>query len=89
MVTIDTISQERQASGKGANGALDNGCRLRAIARDVYRRFAVLAECRRSRRALFAMTDEQLRDIGVSRDAARHEARRPFWDSTEHRAFGR
>lgn len=35
---------------------------------------------RRSRRALKALTDDELRDIGVSRSAALKEAARPFWD---------
>jgi uncharacterized protein YjiS (DUF1127 family) len=37
-------------------------------------------ERRRSRRLLLEMTDEQLRDIGISRADAYHEGRRPFWD---------
>ncbi|MEZ5809861.1 MAG: DUF1127 domain-containing protein [Rhizobiaceae bacterium] len=36
--------------------------------------------CRRSRRALKALTDDQLRDIGISRRVAMVEAVRPFWD---------
>ena len=31
------------------------------------------------RRALRALDDEQLHDIGVSRKDAEHEARKPFW----------
>ncbi|MEM9049437.1 MAG: DUF1127 domain-containing protein [Pseudomonadota bacterium] len=34
----------------------------------------------RSRRALAALAPHQLDDIGISREAARREARRPFWD---------
>lgn len=37
-------------------------------------------ERRRSRRALLEMTDEQLKDIGISRADAFGEAHRPFWD---------
>ena len=37
-------------------------------------------ERRKSRRLLLEMTDEQLRDIGISRADAYHESRRPFWD---------
>ncbi|MGH6922626.1 MAG: DUF1127 domain-containing protein [Propylenella sp.] len=33
-----------------------------------------------SRRLLLSMTDEQLKDIGISRADAYREARRPFWD---------
>lgn len=35
---------------------------------------------RRSRLALLQLTDEQLRDVGISRDEARREGLRPFWD---------
>jgi uncharacterized protein YjiS (DUF1127 family) len=37
-------------------------------------------EKRRSRRALLEMSDEQLKDIGLSRSVAYSEARRPLWD---------
>ena len=36
-------------------------------------------ECRRTRMALLEMTDDQLKDIGLSRTDAYGEARRPFW----------
>lgn len=32
-----------------------------------------------TRRALLRLTDEQLRDIGLTRDEANREAYRPFW----------
>ncbi|RVD40525.1 DUF1127 domain-containing protein [Mesorhizobium sp. M4A.F.Ca.ET.020.02.1.1] len=35
---------------------------------------------RRGRLALLEMTDEQLKDIGVSRCDAHREGLRPFWD---------
>jgi uncharacterized protein YjiS (DUF1127 family) len=35
---------------------------------------------RRTRLALLEMTDEQLKDIGVSRADAYREGSRPFWD---------
>lgn len=34
---------------------------------------------RRSRNTLAELTDEQLRDIGLTRPQAIHEASRPFW----------
>lgn len=34
---------------------------------------------RHSRLALNELTDEQLRDIGLEREAALEEAQRPFW----------
>ena len=36
-------------------------------------------ERRRSRRALLEMTDDQLKDIGLSRSEAHEEAYRPTW----------
>ena len=36
-------------------------------------------ERRRSRRALLEMSDEQLKDIGISRGEAYREANRPMW----------
>ena len=39
-----------------------------------------LLERRRSRRALLEMTDEQLKDIGLSRGEARKEYMRRLWD---------
>ena len=36
-------------------------------------------ERRRSRLALMELTDDQLKDIGVSRSEAFREAHRPFW----------
>lgn len=39
-----------------------------------------MLERRRSRLALLEMSDEQLKDIGISRAEAFGEASRPFWD---------
>jgi uncharacterized protein YjiS (DUF1127 family) len=39
-----------------------------------------LLERRRSRLALLEMTDDQLKDIGISRCDAHREGLRPFWD---------
>jgi uncharacterized protein YjiS (DUF1127 family) len=39
-----------------------------------------LLERRRSRLALLEMTDDQLRDIGISRCDAHREGLRSFWD---------
>lgn len=38
----------------------------------------------RQRRALAAMDARQLADIGITRDQARTEAARPFWDVPSH-----
>ncbi|TIW20650.1 MAG: DUF1127 domain-containing protein [Mesorhizobium sp.] len=49
---------------------------LRSIARQIDR----MLERRRGRLALLEMTDEQLKDIGISRCDAHHEGIRPFWE---------
>lgn len=40
---------------------------------------AVWSDRRRTRIALTTLTDAQLRDIGLERETALEEARRPFW----------
>lgn len=35
---------------------------------------------RRTRLKLARLTDDQLRDIGITRDQANEESRRPFWE---------
>ena len=39
-----------------------------------------MADRRRSRLALMEMTDDQLKDVGISRGEAYREGIRPFWD---------
>jgi uncharacterized protein YjiS (DUF1127 family) len=43
-------------------------------------RFEKLLERRRSRLALLELSDDMLKDIGVSRCEAYREATRPFWN---------
>lgn len=38
----------------------------------------------RQRRSLRDLSDETLRDIGLTREQARNEAARPFWDVPNH-----
>lgn len=82
MSTIDTISAPRKSQsglnrGSGANvGSYSAFGGVRAM----LARFATSAERWRQRRDLAALTDEQLRDIGVTPEDARREASRPFWD---------
>jgi uncharacterized protein YjiS (DUF1127 family) len=43
-------------------------------------RIGNLLDRRRSRLVLLEMTDDQLKDIGISRADAHREGLRPFWD---------
>ena len=60
-------------SGRGIAG-------LRASLLRVVPRLLDWHERARQRRALVALDDHMLNDIGLSRSAARQEAARPFWD---------
>jgi uncharacterized protein YjiS (DUF1127 family) len=44
------------------------------------RRLHTIMARRQQRRDLRELTDDQLRDIGLTRTEARREAARPFWD---------
>jgi uncharacterized protein YjiS (DUF1127 family) len=46
----------------------------------IWRWFDSLPEKQLTRRGLMELTDDQLKDIGISRSEARREASRPFWD---------
>jgi uncharacterized protein YjiS (DUF1127 family) len=54
--------------------------RLRAGLTSLVLRLLRWQELARQRRALAAMDDHMLKDIGLSRADARREAERPFWD---------
>ncbi|NDW05285.1 DUF1127 domain-containing protein [Jiella pacifica] len=43
------------------------------------RRLRRCAARRRQRMVLAELSDRQLRDLGIARDAAMEEARKPFW----------
>lgn len=51
----------------------------------IFRYFARAARCSRTRRRLGGLTDEQLRDVGLTRTEAAREAARPFWDYDSYR----
>jgi uncharacterized protein YjiS (DUF1127 family) len=46
----------------------------------IWRWFDSLPEKQLTRRGLMELTDDQLKDIGISRSEARREGSRPFWD---------
>jgi uncharacterized protein YjiS (DUF1127 family) len=71
MSTIGTI----QKTTRGARGRTSSVLDLSAITVWLWR----ASERRHTRRALQALNDEQLKDIGLSRSQAYAEAIRPFW----------
>lgn len=54
--------------------------RLARLARSLARWIDYLLDRRRSRLALLEMTDDQLKDIGISRCDAHREGIRPIWE---------
>ena len=54
--------------------------RIVQVVRSLAQQIDALIERRRGRLALLEMTDEQLKDIGVSRSDAYREGIRRFWD---------
>jgi uncharacterized protein YjiS (DUF1127 family) len=54
--------------------------RITVVIRSLYAWLDHLADRRRSRMALLELTDEQLKDIGISRADAYREGIRPPWE---------
>ncbi|TPL01339.1 MULTISPECIES: DUF1127 domain-containing protein [unclassified Mesorhizobium] len=82
MDTIDTIRFARPAFGAQAGPLAHRGFvgRLAVVLGSIARQIDRLLERRRGRLALLEMTDEQLKDIGVSRCDAHREGIRAFWE---------
>jgi uncharacterized protein YjiS (DUF1127 family) len=83
MDTIATIRHSRaELSGQPARPSGQRGfvSRLVRVVRSLARWIDYLLERRRSRLVLLEMTDDQLKDIGISRCDAHREGVRPFWD---------
>ena len=76
MAAIETIY--RTSEGSGYNTSHPGGSRLSLTS--MLARLERLLEKRRSRMALLEMSDEQLKDLGLSRSDADREARHRFWD---------
>lgn len=76
MGTIDTFA------GRARPGSRRQPVRISFLAACTWlvRWLRLSAERRRQRRDLTELTDDQLRDIGLSRGEARREAARPFWN---------
>lgn len=73
-VRLTVGAQELQLQARGGQLDAETGAQMTLGGR--WRLF-----CRRlhTRRALLDLSDEQLKDVGLSAEQARHEALRPFW----------
>ncbi|MCV0426917.1 MAG: DUF1127 domain-containing protein [Roseibium sp.] len=61
---------------------------VRQLVGILVRRLMSWIQVSRSRRQLLELTDRELEDLNLTREAAVEEARRPFWDSrSEHRGW--
>ncbi|RWB09181.1 MAG: DUF1127 domain-containing protein [Mesorhizobium sp.] len=83
MNTIATMRHSSAAlSGQSIRPSAQRGfvSRLVRMLRSLARWIDNLLDRRRSRLALLEMTDDQLKDIGVTRCDAHREGIRPFWD---------
>ncbi|TIP81345.1 MAG: DUF1127 domain-containing protein [Mesorhizobium sp.] len=81
MAAIDTIRYKRaELPGARLSGRQGYVRRLVRMVRSLANRIDSLLDRRRSRLALLEMTDDQLKDIGISRPDAHREGLRPFWD---------
>ncbi|TIV78974.1 MAG: DUF1127 domain-containing protein [Mesorhizobium sp.] len=82
MDTIETIRYAGPAFGEQAEPLAhrDFVGRMVVVLRSVARQIDRMLERRRGRLALLEMTDEQLKDIGISRCDAHREGIRSFWE---------
>ncbi len=79
MVTIDTIWSVRVAKGDSSQQkGLMSGFLFTLLSGWTW--FAARLEKSRSRKVLAELSDEQLEDIGITRQEARRESVRPFWN---------
>ena len=76
MSTIET--NYRMSEGLGYDTSPSTGSRFSITA--MFARLEQQLEKRRSRMALLEVTDELLKDIGLSRSDAYRESSRRFWD---------
>lgn len=80
---IETIHRNRSASAafdRQASGQSGFRRRFVVVIVTACNRLAAALERRSSRRALLEMTDDQLKDIGISRADAHREGLRSFFD---------
>lgn len=83
MDTIETIRYAgAELRGRASRPSDQRGFvnRLLLVLDSFIRQIGRMLERRRSRLVLLEMTDDQLKDIGISRCDAHREGLRPFWD---------
>lgn len=82
MGTIETIRHADPAFGAQTDPQNRRGFigRLVFVLRSVAKQIDRMLERRRGRLALMEMTDDQLKDIGISRCDAHREGIRSFWE---------
>lgn len=80
MRTIDTIPSRTRSQDGHSPDQYGHRSRLLAAASSFWRWFQCLPTKQLTRRGLMELTDDQLKDIGISRSEARREASRPFWN---------
>jgi uncharacterized protein YjiS (DUF1127 family) len=76
MATIETIYRTSEGSGYDTSQPSGSRWSVTSMLASLERRL----EKRRSRMALLEMSDEQLKDLNLSRSDADREARHRFWD---------
>lgn len=81
MTLLRVLSQLDFAAGKASRRTFAMGDALNApkITLRLLARFEVARARSRTRRELMMLDAERLRDVGISADAARSEAAKPFW----------
>jgi uncharacterized protein YjiS (DUF1127 family) len=80
MNTIDTIRYGGTELHAGASARRGFVGRLTLVLRSAASQLDLMMQRRRGRLALMEMTDEQLKDIGISRCDAHREGIKAFWE---------
>ncbi|MBZ9850547.1 DUF1127 domain-containing protein [Mesorhizobium sp. CA14] len=82
MDTIETTRYARPAFGAQVEPQTHRGFvgRMAVVLRSIARRIDRVLQRRRGRLALMEMTDDQLKDIGISRCDAHREGIKAFWE---------
>ena len=76
---MHTISETARPAGGAARPASTSIATLAGWAGSLLRRVLSWSARARQRRALMALDDWMLKDIGLSRTDIEHEAMKPFW----------